>query len=118
MSYILNGSPIRRPNRMQEDNSTQFAANRTLAGTNTRDYFGANKRVWMLEYDNINPTDFTTIQALYQAYLASEVALSWQVTEGNYPVNLTSVLVDLQTRRFTIPGGTYLQATTLILTEA
>lgn len=117
MSFTLAGSAIRRPNNMSEGNSTQYAANRTLSGSNTRDYFGSNKRVWTLSYENINATDFATILAIYQAFLANETAVSWAVTETNYTVTSTTVLVDLVERGFTVPGSSYLSNFDLILTE-
>jgi hypothetical protein len=118
MSFVLGGTTIKRPSKMNEANSTQYAANRVLSGANTRDYFGSNKRVWTLEFDNLNTTDYTTIQTLYLSYLASGAALTWQVSEGNYTVNQTNVLVDFQTRDFSIPGSSYISTCTLILTEA
>jgi hypothetical protein len=118
MSYILNGSTIHRPKRMNVSNSTQFAANRTLNGTNTRDYFGSNKRVWTLEYENLNTTDFGVIDGLYQAFLSTRTVVPFQVSEGNYTVSSTNVQVDLLTRDFSVPGSSYISNCTLILTEA
>lgn len=118
MSYLLNSTSIRRPTRMREDNSTQFAANRTMGGNNTRDYFGTNKKIWTLEYDNLNATDYGIINTLYQLYLTNEAPLPWQITEGLYACGLTNVLVDFQSRQFGIPGSSYLSNNTLILTEA
>lgn len=118
MAYILNGSTIKRPNSMTENNSTQVAQNRVLSGNIARDFFGSNKRVWKLSYENINTTDFALLNTIYQAYLLAGNAVTWQVTEGAYPVSSTSVHVDLQTRDFSVPGSSYLSTTELILTEA
>lgn len=118
MAYSLNSTSIRRPTRMREDNSTQFAANRVLSGANTRDYFGSNKRVWTLEFDNLNTTDYSTINTIYQSFLSTKATVPFVVTEGNYAISSTNVQVDFLTRGFTIPGSTYLSNCTLILTEA
>lgn len=118
MSYILNGVTLKAPNNMDEDNSTQFAQQRTLGGTVGRDYFGSNKRVWSLDYTNTNPTDFTAMNTIYQSYLSSGTAQSWSVSEGNYVVNATTVHVDLTQRKFSVGGTTYLSDFTLVLTEA
>lgn len=118
MSYSLNSTTIRRPTRMREDNSTQYAANRTLGGSNTRDYFGNNKRVWTLEFDNLNATDYTTINTLYQAFLTTKAVVPFQISEGNYALGPVNVQVDFLTRSFNIPGSSYLSDCTLILTEA
>ena len=118
MSYILSGTTIRSPSSFKETNSTQVAQNRTLAGSITRDYFGSNKRVWSLDYTNVNPTDYTTIKTIYNTYLSTANALTWQVTETNYTVASTNVHVDLLERGFSIHGSDYLSDFTLTLSEA
>lgn len=118
MPYSINSTTVRAPTRMHESNDTQFAANRTLGGTNTRDYFGNNKRVWTMEYDNLNSTDYITIRTIYQNYLSTKTAVPLVITEGLYAVSSTNVHVDFQSRNFTIPGSDYLSDCILILTEA
>ena len=118
MDYILNGTTIRAPYEFQETNSTQVAQNRTLAGTVTRDYFGSNKRIWVLKYETTKKSDFDTINTIYQAYLTNATAVSFQVTETNYTVSSTNVHVDLLQRDFSIRGSDYLSSFTLTLTEA
>lgn len=118
MGYLLNGSTIRSPSTFDESNSTQVAQNRTLAGNITRDYFGSNKRVWTLNYENVNITDYTTINNLYQTYLSTGTTQTWQITETNYTVSSTKVHLDLLQRSFGIKGSDYLSNFTLILTEA
>lgn len=118
MAYILNGTTIRRPIGFPERNSTQYAQHRTLNGAISRDYFGANKRVWVLRYENTNSTDYTTIRNIYDAYLANAQAVTWQSTETNYIVAETNVHVDLNERDFRVKGSDYLSDFDLILTEA
>lgn len=118
MSYILHSTTIKRPNSMEVSNSTQAAQQRTLSGSVSRDYFGSNKRIWQLEYENCNKTDFDTIDAIYQAYLSTGTLRTWEITETNYDVDATNVHVDLQVRNFTVKGTSYISDFTLILTEA
>jgi len=118
MAYILNATTIRPPSRVEESNNTQVAQIRTLQGTIGRDYFGSNKRVWKLDYKNVNATDYATIKAIYDSYLATATAKSWSVTETNYTVSATTVHIDLQQRSFSIKGSDYLSDFTLTLTEA
>lgn len=118
MAYILNGSTIRAPHEFGEANSTQFAQNRALDGSINRDYFGTNKRVWVLDYQNTKKADYDTIKALYETYLLNINALSWEVTETNYSVAATTVHVDLQERGFSVRGTDYISDFTLTLTEA
>lgn len=118
MSYILSGSTIRAPYSFDEENSTQVAQQRTLGGTIGRDYFGSNKRVWTLDYQNTKVTDFTTINTIYQTYLTTGTTVTWQVTETNYTVSSTRVHIDLLKRGFSVRGTDYLSEFTLILTEA
>lgn len=118
MSYILSGTNIRNPHDFTEENSTQVAQNRTLGGSVTREFFGSNKRIWTLNYQNAKKTDYDTINTIYQAYLSSGTAPTWQVTETNYTVSSTNVHIDLITRGFNIRGSDYLSDFSLILTEA
>ncbi len=118
MAYTLSGTAIRSPLNIDVSNSTQMAQNRTLSGTVTRDFFGSNKRVWVLEYRNTKKTDHDTINTIYQAYLLSGTAVSWVSTETNYPISSTSVHVDLLNRKFSMSGTDYISDFSLILTEA
>jgi hypothetical protein len=118
MSYLLGGVSIKRPQSMSETNNTQTAQNRTLSGAVTRDQFGSNKKVWSLDYANITKTDFDIINNLYQTYLSTGTAQTWQITETNYPISLTNVHVDLVSRGFKVGGNQYLSDFTLVLTEA
>lgn len=118
MSYLLDGSTIRSPQSFSESNNTQVAQNRTLDGSVSRDYFGDNKRVWTLEYSNTNKTAYDVIKAIYDSYLSTGTAKSWQVTETNYTISATTVHVDLVDRGFSIRGTDYLSDFTLKLTEA
>lgn len=118
MAYVLAGVSIRNPYELDESNSTQVAQNRTLGGAVTRDYFGSNKRVWTLEYQNTKKADYDIINTIYQSYLSTGTAQTWQVTETNYTVSLTSVHVDLVERAFKVRGTDYISDFTLTLTEA
>jgi len=117
MSYTLNGTAIKRPNAMEEDNSTQVAQQRTLNGSINRDYLGSNKRTWRLQYRNTNATDYSTINTIYQTYLSDAAAKSWVVSETNYTVSTTNVHIDLVNRSFSVKGTDYLSDFDLILTE-
>lgn len=117
MSYILDSSVIRRPTSIREENSTQLAQHRTLDGSIRRDYFGSNKREWVLEYDNTNPTDYTTIRTIYDSHLSTGNSKTWAITESNYTVSQTNVHIDLKIRDFQVKGSSYISSFTLILTE-
>lgn len=118
MPFLLSGTAIKGPQTFEEDNSTQVAQQRTLAGTIARDFFGSNKRVWTLDYANVNPTSFATIQTIYNTYLSTGNTVTWQVTEANYTVASTNVHVDLLIRKFNVRGSSYISDFSLILTEA
>lgn len=118
MGYILDGTTIKRPNKIRETNSTQTAENRTLSGNVTRDLFGSNKRVWELEYNNVKTTEFSIIQTIYNSYLSTKTAKSFQSTETNYAISATTVHVDLRQRGFSVQGSSYVSDFTLILKEA
>lgn len=118
MSFLLSGTIIKGPQTIEEDNSTQVAQQRTLSGAVGRDYFGSNKRIWSLDYTNVNPTAFSTINTIYQNYLSTGATVTWQVTETNYTVPQTNVHVDLLVRKFNVRGSSYISDFTLILTEA
>lgn len=118
MAFLLDGTTIRNPYELEEDNSTQVAQNRTLGGSVTRDYYGSNKRVWILTYQNAKVTDFNTINTIYQSYLTTGTTKTWQVTETNYTVSSTNVHLDLVQRGFRVRGTDYISDFTLTLTEA
>lgn len=118
MAYILSGTTIRSPMSFKESNSTQVVQQRTLDGTVSRDYFGSKKRVWTLDFKNVNPTAYTTILSIYNTYLSTVTAVTWSVTEANYAVAETSVHIDMQNRSFSVRGNSYISDFTLILTEA
>lgn len=118
MAYVLDGANIKSPNELTETNSTQVAQLRTLSGAVNRDYFGSNKRVWVLEYRNTVKSNYDTIKTIYDSYLSTGTAKSWQVTETNYAVSSTTVHVDLQERGFRVGGSSYISDFDLILTEA
>lgn len=118
MSYILDSTTIRSPNEFDETNDTQFAQVRTLDGTINRDYFGSNKRKWVLSYQNTNKNDYDIINTIYQSYLSDAMAVTFQVTETSYTVSETEVHIDLVQRSFGVKGTDYLSDFDLILTEA
>jgi hypothetical protein len=117
MSYLLDGQTIRAPYQMSEANSTQVAQNRTLDGSINRDYFGSNKRMWVLEYSNTKKTAYDTIKAIYDSYLTTGDSKTWEVTETNYTISQTNVHIDLEERGFTVRGSDYISDFTLTLTE-
>lgn len=118
MAYLLDSTTIRSPGSIKESNSTQVAQNRTLDGSVSRDYFGSNKRVWVLDYQNVKKASYDTIKTIYDSYLSTATAKTWQITETNYTVAETSVHVDLLERGFGVKGEDYISDFTLILTEA
>lgn len=117
MAFLLDGTSIRNPYEISESNSTQVAQNRTLSGSITRDYFGSNKRVWILSYRITKKTDYDTINTIYQSYLSTGTAKTWEITETNYTVSQTTVHVDIRQRDFTVRGSDYISDFDLILTE-
>lgn len=116
--YTLNGTQIKAPQALEETNNTQYAQQRTLKGSVTRDYFGSNKRVWRLSYKNVQKTDYDTINTIYQAYLSSGTAVAFVSTETNYSISSTNVHVDLQQRGFSVGGSDYISDFVLVLSEA
>lgn len=118
MAYLLDSTTIRSPQNLEEGNSTQFAQVRTMSGAIGRDYFGDNKRVWILDYTNTTKSDYDTINAIYQSYLTSGTAKTFESTETNYTVASTTVHIDLTRRAFNVGGTNYISDFTLVLTEA
>ena len=117
MGYILDGTTIKSPSGFPEMNSTQFAQHRTLRGRIARDYMGDNKRIWNLSYEKTNVTDYAIIKAIYDSYLSTGVAKTFEVTDANYTIAETTVHLDLLVRQFDTKGDSYISGFTLILTE-
>lgn len=118
MSWILGGVTIRRPSAAAEDNSTQYAQLRTLRGVVGRDYFGLNKRVWKISYKNCKKVDYDAIYAVYNTYLNSGTAQTFQVTDPNYTISSTNVHIDMPERGLSTPGSDYISNFDITLTEA
>lgn len=121
MSFLLSGSTIRRPVSINEENSTLMAENRTLSGTVGRDFFGTNKRVFTLNFENCNAADFSTINTIYTTYLATGTTVTFQITDSSYngyASTARSVHVDLLQRGFKTKGSDYLSEFSLVLKEA
>jgi hypothetical protein len=119
MSFSIGGSEIKRPKSISEMRVEQYAQQKTLDGTVSRDYFSSRvgtKRVWELSYDNVQPSDYNVIDAVYTTYKSTDTAQAWVSDETNYVVSAT-VHMDLVDRQFTQQGTDYLSAFTLILTE-
>ncbi len=117
MAFLLAGTALKGPQSIQEDNNTQMAVQRTLSGSINRDFFGSNKRIWVLDYKNVNVTAFNVINNIYQTYLSTGTAQTFQVTETNYTVSQTNVFINLQSRGFNVRGSSYISDFQLILTE-
>lgn len=118
MAYILSGVTIRAPYEIKETNNTQMAVQRALSGALSKDLFGSNKRVWQLSFVNCKPADFSVIDAIYQAYLANNATVPWQITEPAYTVAQTSVHISRDDRGFSVRGSSYISDFTIRLEEA
>lgn len=118
MAYVLDSTEIRSPSSINETNNTQTVQQRSLSGEVNRDIFGTNKRVWQLEYNNVNATDYNTIKTIYDSYLSTNATKTWAITETNYTVSSVNVHIDLSERGFRVKGTDYLSSFTLVLTEA
>lgn len=117
MSYSLDSQTLRSPQEIIESNSTQYAQQRTLSGAINRDYFGSNKRRWVLSYRNTKKADFDTINTIYASYLSTGTTKEFVSDETNYTIASTLVHVDLVERGFSISGTDYISDFDLILTE-
>lgn len=119
MAFTLNGSTIKAPQSIAETvDNVQYAQQRTLSGSVNRDYFGSNKRVWKLSYNNISKSYYDTIKTIYDTYSTTGNAVAFVSTETNYAIASTNVHINIDTRGFTVGGEDYISSFTLILTEA
>lgn len=117
--YALNGSTIKAPNSIAETvDNVQYAQQRTLQGTIGRDYFGDNKRIWKLSYQNIPKASYDTIKSVYDSYVSTGTAVSFESTETNYTIASTNVHINIDTRGFSVGGEDYISSFSVILTEA
>lgn len=119
MAFTLNGTAIKAPQTISETvDNFQYAQQRTLSGNINRDYFGSNKRVWKLTYQNIPKASYDVIKSIYNTYTSTGTAVTWVSTETNYAISSTSVHVNIDARGFTVGGEDYISSFSLILTEA
>lgn len=118
MPYVLDGSIIRSPHNISENTVDQYAQQKALNGTVSRDYFGSTKRVWAFDYMNTKPGDYTTIKSIVDSYKSTALAKTFESTESGYTIAETEVHLDLTQREFSVGGETYISDFTLVLTEA
>lgn len=97
--------------------AAQYAEQRTLQGSIGRDFFGDTKNQWRLEYANTNVTDYETIKGIYDTYVSTGVAPSFECTEDNYTIASVQVHMDIEERGFTVKGSNYISDFTIILKE-
>ncbi len=119
MAFTLGGSTIKRPKDLQEVRDEQYAQQKALDGTVSRDYFSSRsgtKRIWQLTYENVTPTEYNVIDAVYTTYKSTDTPVAWVSTETNYAISAT-VHIDLVDRKFNQSGDQYLSSFTLKLTE-
>lgn len=117
MSYVLDGSEIRAPHNIDELTEDLYAQQVSLDNTRSRDYMGTTKRVWALDYTNTKVADYDTIKTIWDSYKSTATGKSFQSTETNYPIALTTVHIDMTKRRFSVGGIDYISDFTLVLTE-
>jgi len=121
MAFVLAGSDIRRPIKLQEKKLERYAQVQTLDGTINRDYYNSlvgTKRIWTLSYENATAAEYATIKTIYDTYKNTDTVQTWEVTETNYTVTSTNVHIDLIDREFSHAGTDYLSSFELVLTEA
>lgn len=117
MAYLLNGTTIRSPHNIDETTVDTYAQQKALNGDVNRDYFGSTKRIWVLDYTNTKPSDYTTIKTIVDAYKSTVTTKTFQSTETNYTVASTLCHLDLIRREFSVGGTDYISDFSLVLTE-
>lgn len=118
MSYLLDSTTIRRPMNIEEQTVDQFAQQKTLSGAVGRDYFGSTKRIWIFDFGNTTPADYSTIKTIVDAYKSTGATKTFQSTETNYIVASTLCHLDLIRREFSVRGDSYISDFSLVMTEA
>jgi hypothetical protein len=118
MAYLLDSTTIRSPMNIEEQTIDQYAQQKTLSASVNRDYFGSTKRIWMFDYANTKPADYTTIKTIVDSYKSTATAKTFESTESNYTIAQTRVHLDLVRRSFSVRGTSYISDFTLIMTEA
>jgi len=117
MSYLLDGTEIRRPSSIKEQDSKQYAQHKALNSTVSRDSFGSAKRIWVLNFRNCNATDYATLKTIRDTYRSNDTTVTWESTETNYTIASTNVHIDMDNRGISIPGTDYLSDFSITLTE-
>ena len=95
----------------------QYSEIQALTGTVSRDYFGNEKKVYILEYKDCSAEDYTTIETQYNAYLTSNSVVAFVCTDTNNTIS-ADVHVDLKPQKYRQGGESYPSDFELILKEA
>jgi len=112
MSYILNGTTIARPTRINLEPVEVSSQNITINGTHKQD-ITARKTRYVLVFNNLTKAESDVIVNIYNL----KSIVTFQSTEANLPISSRDVLVDLTARQYGVPGTDYLNSFNLILTE-
>lgn len=99
MSWILGGDTINAPQSKVEERRIQSVVHRTINGLHSRDFIGAEKKVFECEWSTISQADFDTIVRHYNGQIDSGETVSLEITELNFAAD---VLIEIGNIDFNI----------------
>ena len=113
---IVGGSDhfrLPRPARMSRETIFIKTDIVTLSGRMGRD-IAHRKEKFMLEWDYMSEAE---ARAIMNSIIAQNMAVEFEVDDGNLTIPATSVIPYMSTRQFEMPGGSYYTKTQLELIE-
>ena len=112
MAYILGALTLLQPKTFRREFIETSANNLLALGSSTKRLENRKER-FIFTYQNLTPAEVRSILAEYNL----DTVRTFEITDDNFPIASTQVLVDVRNRNYPLTGKAYREDLTLILTE-
>lgn len=112
MSYILGGTTLKNPYRMEVGEEEVSKSHETLNGEIKKDIVG-QKKIYTLYFSSLTQTELSAIMSIYNG----KVTVSFSVSSGSLTIPATNVWVSIQSKQYNTRGSEYRVDLVLVLEE-
>lgn len=112
MGYLLDGTTLPKPVRMERIPREISSQNQTLDGQVKKDII-TQKEDYRLYYSMLSQTDVLTITTIYD----KQEAVTFSVSDGDLTISEIDVFVNIESRQYNTKGTEYREDLVLVLTE-
>jgi len=112
MGYVLDGTTLKNPQRMEVREIEISKSHQTLNGETKKDVVG-QKKVYYLFFKGLTQSQLSDIRTIYE----KKMPVAFSVSDGELTIASTSVWVSIQSEQYNTQGSDYRVDLTLILEE-